>query len=195
MLQIRRPPFALLILSTLLVQAGIGRTLDCVSPTVTYSPVTVDRGSTVTVIGDGFGDSCIDTGPPVPGDDRLGAPLTGIQISFVQDDDEVLVAVGDADDDYQFSVDIVVPASLHPGTMEIVATVAGHRVVDRTQSVITVTEAEVERIEMTVVEFGRFVSEPEPQRDTADTKIALWILALGGVLAGASALVVVRRRS
>ena len=85
------------------------------------SASSADRGQTVTIKGEGWGDECYDTGPPPPGQGALGTPVTGIEIVLTQGSTETVVARGDADATYRFTVDITVPDSLQPGTATLSA--------------------------------------------------------------------------
>jgi hypothetical protein len=96
---------------------------SCPAPTAKVRPTRVARGATVTVTGQFFGDDCLDTGTVPAGVGPLGDPLTGLTIVIDQADREYVVATGSADSDYEFTVDIVVPAGLEPGqaTVSIIA--------------------------------------------------------------------------
>jgi hypothetical protein len=94
---------------------------NCPVPVVKFRPVRVARGGKITITGTNFGD-CLSSGSvPAPG--PLGSPLTGLDISIVQDANEVVVATGSADDNYAFQVEVVVPAGLTPGkaTLNVLA--------------------------------------------------------------------------
>jgi hypothetical protein len=108
--------------------------LACVSPILLPSPAAADcsgptiqaihpavRGDVITVKGYGFGDNCYDTGPPPAGQGALGIPVGDLELLVSQGDKEVQVASGRADDDYEFSVDVVVPSDLAPGSAWLVA--------------------------------------------------------------------------
>jgi hypothetical protein len=111
---VRRAAFVLLVVGL----AGVGSrpaAADCGGPTYTYDAAPARRGTTVTVTGRGWGDSCYDTGPPPDGEGVLGKPQTNLLVLFVQGGEEVIVGEGDADADYEFVVDVPVPATLTPG--------------------------------------------------------------------------------
>ena len=93
---------------------------DCAGPSVTYATAPVARGGTVAVAGQGFGDNCYDTGPPPEGEGILGKPQRDLLILFVQDGQELLVAEGAADEEYEFTVDVPVPLALQPGEATLV---------------------------------------------------------------------------
>lgn len=93
----------------------------CVGPGIEHPSGTVDRGGTVHVVGQAWGDNCYDTGPPPPGEGVLGHPLTGIKVYLAQGGIEHLVATGDADQKFGFVVDVPVPDTLEPGPVELVA--------------------------------------------------------------------------
>jgi len=88
---------------------------DCSGPVIEYDAGPVDRGQAISVSGGGFGDNCYDTGPPPAGEGILGRPLTDIDVVITQAGVDHLVAEGNADDDYEFSVEVAVPADLAPG--------------------------------------------------------------------------------
>lgn len=94
---------------------------DCVGPTLHHPPAAVARGATVTLTASGFGDNCYDTGPPPDGEGILGRPVTGIGIFVARDGKETLVARGDANPDYAFTVDVVIPPDTTPGEAHLVA--------------------------------------------------------------------------
>ncbi len=127
---------------------------DCSGPTATYSPLAVDRGDNVTVTGHSFGASCYDTGPPPAGEGVLGRPLTGIEITFVQGAAEVLVAMGDADADYGFVIDVEVPATFEPGPLGVVVRTPIGVAFDQTATPVEVSDAPVDAADVVVVAFG-----------------------------------------
>jgi hypothetical protein len=90
-------------------------TASCVAPSVKLRPTRVARGAVLTITGQYFGDDCLDTGTLPPGVGALGNPLTGLVIVIDQGTREFVVANGSADRDYEFKVDVVVPAELEPG--------------------------------------------------------------------------------
>jgi hypothetical protein len=88
---------------------------DCSGPMIEYDAGPVDRGQAISVSGGGFGDNCYDTGPPPAGEGILGRPLTDVEVVITQAGVDHLVAEGNADDEYEFTVEVVVPADLAPG--------------------------------------------------------------------------------
>lgn len=88
---------------------------NCVAPSVKLRPARVARGAVLTITGQYFGDDCLDTGTLPPGVGALGNPLIGLVIVIDQGTREFVVANGSADSDYEFKVDVVVPAELEPG--------------------------------------------------------------------------------
>lgn len=94
---------------------------DCSGPSMTFIPRDADRGGKVTVTGKGWGDNCYDTGPPPDGEGVLGEPLTDIEIIVVQGAREWPVASVDADDDYGFVSQVVVPQDVAPGDALLLA--------------------------------------------------------------------------
>jgi hypothetical protein len=105
----------------LLWPAATGAAASCAGPEVTHPVGEVDRGETITISGRGFGTDCYDTGSPPHGQGALGEPATGIEIMMVQGDRQIVVASGDADERYRFTVDVVVPAELQPGEVIVLA--------------------------------------------------------------------------
>src|SRR3954451_10729528 len=100
--------------SSLLLTHGTA-TASCAAPTAKFRPARVARGATMTITGQYFGDQCLDTGTVPEGVGKLGDPLAGLVIVIDQADREYVVASGSADQDYKFSVEIIVPAGLEPG--------------------------------------------------------------------------------
>jgi len=94
---------------------------DCVGPNIEHDAGSVDRDGTVHVVGSTWGDNCYDTGPPPPGESTIGRPVTGIEVLLVQGGVEHLVAMGDADGQFGFVVDVPVPDKLEPGPVKVVA--------------------------------------------------------------------------
>lgn len=107
------------ILSAVLVLVSMPATADCAGPTFEHDSGEHAPGSTITVVGVGFGDNCYDTGPPPPGEGILGRPIADITIAIAQDGRETDVATGSADASYEFSVDVVLPPDLAPGSAEV----------------------------------------------------------------------------
>jgi hypothetical protein len=94
---------------------------ECESPTIEIEQRDVVRGAELVVNGYAFGESCYDTFLPPKGQDRLGLPITDIEIYIVQGTNETLVATGSANTFYKFAVTVVVPVELDPGVAEVQA--------------------------------------------------------------------------
>jgi hypothetical protein len=198
-----------------------GAGADCSGPMIEHTVGAVERGQEITVTGGGFGDNCYDTGPPPAGEGTLGHPLTGIVIAIVQDGVEHRVAVGDADADYRFEVQVVVPAGLAPGEARVEAMSGPHGApaFDRTDEPLLVGEAPAPTPgagEPEVVTFGPGADAPagrsqpagEPATARGDgssapssrgegaDRAAGWIAAGLGVVAlvGVASTMVLRRR-
>lgn len=92
---------------------------DCSGPVFDHRSGTVDRGSTLVITGFGWGDDCHDAGDPPGGEGVLGKPLTDIGIVLRQGEVEHLVAIGFADENYEFEVEIPIPVDLEPGPIEV----------------------------------------------------------------------------
>jgi len=97
---------------------------DCIGPTIEHTVGTVDRSDTIHIVGSGWGDSCYDTGAPPEGVGVLGQPQTGAEVVLVQRGVEHVVATGDADAEYGFTVDVPIPDELTPGWVAVVARTA-----------------------------------------------------------------------
>lgn len=118
----RAPWFFASALAAVVVFGGApGAHADCAGPSITYEAATVDRGDTVVVTGNAWGDNCYDTGPPPDGEGALGVPAEDIDLVLVQGDREVVLATGDADDEYGFEVAVTIPDMVEPGPATIVA--------------------------------------------------------------------------
>jgi len=94
---------------------------DCSGPTLTYETGEFAPGDLVGVTGSSFGNNCYDTGPPPLGQGVLGIPVSNIDILLVQGDTEWVVAMGNADDDYAFEVDVQIPLDAAAGEAHITA--------------------------------------------------------------------------
>src|SRR5699024_4130539 len=138
----------------------------CIGPTLQTEAETVDRGGSIHVTGTGWGDDCHDTGDPPAGEGVLGTPVSEIEIWIVQDEEEHLVAIGSADQHYEFTVDLPVPPSLDPGPIEIDPR---SKVDDRTLVAITdpVIVSEAPPAEPSPELPVRFGEEPAAQPDTS----------------------------
>jgi hypothetical protein len=97
----------------------------------------------VSVTGEGFGDECYDTGVPPGATGILGEPIQDVGLVLLQGDREFVVGDADADDQYAFTVTVVVPASLEPGTAQVVARLVEGDVpaYDHGPQTLTVTDA------------------------------------------------------
>jgi hypothetical protein len=146
--------------------AGLGAATpaaaDCAGPTVRHEVGSFDRGTTLQVDGLAFGDNCYDTGPPPDGQGVLGKPQSDISVFVVQGGEETLVAEGSADADYEFTVDVVLPAALEPGDADVVVRYAdGAEAYDPDLLPFTVSDAEPSGPEAAaVVTFGPAETEP-----------------------------------
>ena len=176
---------------------------DCMGPAITPLTSPVGRGLTITVQGEGWGDSCYDTGPPPAGQGALGQPLTGIEVVITQGPTEVVVARGDADAKYTFTVDITVPDSLQPGPATVSARSPQSSAVPQPQP-ITISDQPAITAEQTVAAFGpnatsdptdavaRATGEPVEQSSGNTNPWALPITVAIGMLAFVG--IVTRRR-
>ncbi|QGG95767.1 hypothetical protein [Actinomarinicola tropica] len=153
----RTRPFlalALLALSASLLVADPAAA-DCSGPTIEYDAGEVQPGGTVTVRGSAWGDECYDTGPPPDGEGVLGRPIEDIAIVVEQGPVAALVAIGSADDDYEFEVEVTMPPSILPGEARVRAFWARGIVFDATDATVVVTgEAPPDLVELSPVRFG-----------------------------------------
>ncbi|MEO6989871.1 MAG: hypothetical protein ABI239_14635 [Aquihabitans sp.] len=93
----------------------------CANYMIEHDIGSVERDGTVHVIGTGWGDNCYDTGEIPPGESVLGRPATEVEVLLIQGDVEHLVATGEADEKYGFTVDVPIPDDLKPGPIEVIA--------------------------------------------------------------------------
>jgi hypothetical protein len=111
----------LLLSCSVLALAAPPASASCIGPSISVSDGEVRRGETLRVGGEGWGDECYDTGVPRDAHGPLGNPLDDIEIAFVQDGKETVVARGSADDDYRLDALVTVPRTLRPGIARLVA--------------------------------------------------------------------------
>lgn len=112
---------ALLLLTfTVAIIAPSPASASCYGPRIVVSDGEVDRGTKLRIVGEGWGDDCHDTGIPSDAHGALGNPLDSIEVAFVQDGKETVVARGSADD-YGFDALVTVPSTLRPGIARLVA--------------------------------------------------------------------------
>ena len=121
------------------VARATGAGASCSGPAVMFAPSTVAAGQQLFVTGNGWGDDCLDVNPPPTG--QLGNPLDGIEVVLTQGDAEWVLATVDADDEYEFSTEVTVPADATIGTAQLTARQAVHGEVRPTPSAeVTITE-------------------------------------------------------
>ena len=125
------------------------------------SPTRVARGRLLTITGRYFGDGCYDTGTVPAGQGQLGDPLTGLVIVIDQGSNEFIVATGSADADYEFKVQVVVPAALEPGKAAVNVLGVGDARLEVTPSLVISTASPTDSADPAVATFG-----PEPPPDT-----------------------------
>ena len=115
---------ALLALPTLAL--GGGASADCAGPSIAVQPTSGSPGDAITVTGQAWGTNCYDTGPPPAGEGPLGLPQTGIEVVFVDAEGTVTpLATVDADAEYRFELDAVVPADAAAGSARVAAASIG----------------------------------------------------------------------
>lgn len=93
----------------------------CAAPSLTSSATTVTRGETITVKGSAWATACNDVNPK-PNERAGGPPRNGITIVLLQGGHRTVLARGDANHDYAFSVTVAIPSTLLPGTATLAAT-------------------------------------------------------------------------
>jgi hypothetical protein len=158
---------------------------SCIGPTVLLDGGEVEPGDTIAIEGIGWGDNCYDTGPPPEGQGALGVPASDIEIVFLQDDIEILVATGDADAAYEFGATITIPSGLQPGKFDLVART---RLIDanvQARAPLAMLASETE-VEATIAEFDpsdAVFEQPvfppvNPQPDD-EGQSPTWLLAVG----------------
>ncbi len=177
------------------VGAGVARA-DCIGPTYSHTGGDLAHGDLLTVTGYGFGDNCYDTGPPPPGEGSLGRPLTGIEVYMEQGGRLHLVAVGNADQDYLWKLEVPIPTVLGKGEAHVVVMSNGFEAFREDPPEIWVTSAPVEAsIEpVTFGPTGLEPPEPNPDEGFAGTN---WtpLIALVAIAITTPVLVLARRRS
>jgi hypothetical protein len=136
------------------------------------------------VVGQYWGDDCFDTGPPPAGKGDLGLPRQGITVMFEQDGTQTVVARGNADADYQFQVDIVIPPNAAPGGARLAARASEEEQFAATGGPLEVVSTG-QGSPLVVASFGPTeipmpTSEPTASRWPAYLVVAL--LIVGGIL-------------
>jgi hypothetical protein len=127
---------------------------SCVAPMLTFKPTKVARGGTLTITGQYLGDDCLDTGTLPQGVGPLGNPLTGLQIVIDQGSNEFLVAMGSADSDYSFHVDVVVPSKVEPGEATVSVLGAGDARLTISPSLVISSAPPLSSAHVTAATFG-----------------------------------------
>lgn len=187
----------LIALTALFAGVGIARA-DCIGPTFSHTGGDLAHGDPLVVSGYGFGDNCYDTGPPPPGEGSLGRPLTEIEISVDQEGQRHLVAVGNADEDYAWEVEIPIPSVLDVGETQVVVVANGFEAFPENPTAIWVTSERDEAASIDVVTFGPTeLAEPEPPPESA-FQGTNWTPVIGLVAATitiAAGLALLQRRS
>lgn len=174
-----------------------GAQADCIGPTFNHTSGDLAHGATLTITGYGFGDNCYDTGPPPPGEGALGRPLTDIEVWLDQDGDRHLVAVGNADEAYEWVVDVAVPAVLDVGTVDVSVTTGSFEAFDETDTQIWVTSDAEPNVEFEVNEFGPVGSERAEavgEPEFSGTNWTPMLLLVGSATVVGGILVVLQRR-
>ena len=181
---------------------------DCIGPTFSHSGGDVAHGELVTVTGiiwsiysfpsSTFGDNCYDTGPPPPGEGSLGLPLTGIEVYMEQGGSLHLVAVGNANQDYVWEVQVPIPSVLDVGDARVVVMHNGLESFNENPAEMWVTSDRKADALIEPMTFGPVVVEqPEagPDAGFAGTNWTPVIALVATTITIAAVLVLVRRRS
>lgn len=169
----------------------------------------VAPGDTITVSGTWFGTECNDTGQ-VPEDELLGPPATDITVALQQNSREWLVAQGNAQDDWTFTVKVDVPRDLTAGTVTVItepssfskgngATPPTFTVVEHEPTATDFDRATTPTLSPSIATFPDqaasapsppSISDPEPDPDPNDSfGPVAWVLIFTGVLASLAALI------
>ncbi len=188
---LRRAAAVLLIVLTVVVGGASWVGANCIGPTIEYEAREVVPGEAVEVVGTGWGDNCYDTGPPPAGEGLLGRPLRDIEVVVAQGDVDEVVAVGSADEDYGFSVEIPMPAWLEPGEARVSARWAQGPAFDEIDRPFVVLGGAPLDAPATPVAFGPDELAPVPPADAADEAPRESSEASGGFRPSAAAVVAV----
>lgn len=178
-----------------------GASASCIARTFTLDAADpVGRGETIEITGAGWGDNCYDTGPPPEGQGALGLPLADIHIGITQGDQALEVATVDADDEYGFVVDVVVPADLEPGAATVVVSTevdgAGASAWSPDPAIV-VSDADpvTPVVTTTTLDAGSDnpdIHHPDAAEDS-DRSVGSWLIVGAAVLLVAGVLIVVVR--
>lgn len=191
---LRRAAAALLITAPAVALGVAPAGADCMGPTISYEPGDVQRGQLVEVAGTGWGDNCYDTGPPPAGQGVLGHPVDHIEVVVTQGGTDEVVAVGSADVDYEFAVEVPMPEWLEPGDAWISAQGPWGEAYDQTGQPFVVVDGEPLDAPSTPVAFGPdelapVLPDEVPPDDAADEARRDSSEASGGFRPSAAAVV------
>lgn len=180
---------------TLVVIAGEPASASCISPTIAFSPITVDRGQEVEVTGQGWGDACNDVNVK-PGDKVLGRPRRGIEIVFSQGGRDIVVARGAADESYKFRATVRVPDGLQHGTARLFARAGRFESTDQpSRPPLLISNTATGSDPVRVSTFGPTSPSPDASDGLGSTwTISIAVFVAGTVLVGCWTLIR-RRRS
>ena len=175
---------------------------DCSGPSMSFSPQDVDRGGEVTVTGEAWGDNCYDTGPPPNGEGALGRPTTDIEIILTQDDTEWVLGTVDADKQYGFEVQMVVPADASPGDAQLHARKTGTAPnIPYVEPRLRISDAPAITPPSTTAPKpappppeSTTVGQDQPNPEASRT-VAPWLIAVAAALVVVAAVVVLQRKS
>lgn len=188
---------ALLLLTlTAVMVAPSPASADCIGPGISIGDGDVRRGEFLRIVGEGWGDNCYDTGAPPDGQGTLGKPLRDIEIAFVQNGKETVVARGSADGEYRFEALVAVPSTLRPGPARLVARSGDLRSQESPTVIVSRAKPGPEKRGVQVFGGPRVsINENEPGK-TNDSNTGGWLLggALVITLAAAVGLVIFRAR-
>ncbi len=171
-----------------LLSIPVAALASCVGPELSYGGGQVRPGDAVHVVGQHWGDDCFDTGRPPAGQGALGLPRTGIVVLFEQGGTQTVVARGDADAEYRFQVDIVIPETAALGAARLMAR-AGDEVAFAAAGDPLVVASAGQGSPATVASFGPIETEvplASPARAAPwwPVYIAVALMIVGAVLLG-----------
>jgi hypothetical protein len=138
-----------------------GATADCLGPRISFAPEAVDPGDTLTITGKGFWDKCIDTFPT----QEVATPIENIELIMVQGSSSWVIARGSADENAEFTVEVVVPPAAQPGEARLTATAGQSQRFPLTRTLAISTKPAPDTISGAVTAFG-------PDQDATTTTAA-----------------------
>jgi|GEM_PF-2296820 len=113
----------LVAISAIALPHQVGAAVDsaCASPSLSIDTKTVTVEGELLVTGQNFGTKCYDEETPPLGEGVLGLPNQDIEIVMTQSDAAILVARGNAGNDYNFVVTVKLPPEFTTGVLTVTA--------------------------------------------------------------------------